>query len=239
MGLLSKVELLHALYFVADGFQVAGAAVGGHAFQNFGQGQRDVFRALCQCLQAPVVRVGGGDKNQPDGHHVGVLPVTADKGAAYGLKADALSQCRFTDPHLFPVGLGGGAHHVASGENVVLHKVDILNGAEGLFRIVRIVALNVAHLNQRNSGKACVGFQLAQIGTVHQNLVTGHQRRVGGNAGEADAWLAAAAQLICRVPEHDEFKIPGFCPTGVGAAGKAPGNGGAQMIRNGADDGIV
>ena len=68
---------------------------------------------------------------------------------------------------------------------MVFYKVDVLDGAKCLLRILQIIAFNVSHLDQRNAGIGRVGIQFPQIPAVDQDLIPAHQLRIGGHAGKA------------------------------------------------------
>lgn len=236
MGFLAEVELLHAFYLIADGLQIAGAAVRGHAFQNFGQGQGDVLGGFGIGLQGFEIRILRGDENQLYRQHIGIALVAADKGIAHRAEADPLPDGLLADANLLSMGFRRGAHHVSSGEHMILHEVDALNGAEGLLGIVLVIALNVGHLNQGNAGVGGVLPQVAQIPSVNQNFIPGNQSGIRGDAGKADGALSAAAQLKGGIPQHYQLEILGFRPDIAGIIGVTAGLGSAQMLRYGTND---
>lgn len=71
--LLAEVQLAHTLHLVADGLEVAGAAVGGHTLQDLAETHGDIPDRFGFLLQSGIVRVRGGDENQLHRQNVGIL----------------------------------------------------------------------------------------------------------------------------------------------------------------------
>ena len=143
------------------------------------------------------------------------------------------------DAYLFAAALGAGADHVALGKDAVLDEVHVLNGAERLLRVLLVVGFDIAHPQQRDAGVGAVALQLAQIGAEDQDLVLGDQGRGGGDAGEVDGGLIAAAQFKGGVPQHHQLKGTGILPCVGRVVVKAPGCGGAGQPLHTADHGVV
>ena len=235
---LAEMELLHALHLVADGFQVAGAAVGGHTLQDLAETHGDVVDVLALLHQLGVIRVGCGDEDHLHRQDIGVLLVLADEIVADPFEADALLEGLAADAYLLTVALGAGADHVALGEDAVLDEVHVLDGPEGLLRVFHVVALDIAHPQQRDAGVGSGGLQLAQVRAVDHDLVLGHQLRRGGHAGEIHGGLVVAAQLVGGVPQHHQLEFAGILPCAPRCVVIAPGRGGADVLLHSPDNGV-
>ena len=122
---------------------------------------------------------------------------------------------------------------------MVLDEVHVLDGAERLLRVLLIVGLDVAHPQQRDAGVGAVALQFVQIGAVDQDLVLGDQSGGGGDTGEVDGGLVAAAQLEGGITQHHQLKGAGILPCIGRVVVKAPGCGGAGQLLHAADDGVV
>ena len=110
---------------------------------------------------------------------------------------------------------------------MVLHKVHVLDGPEGLLRVVLVIGLDIAHPQQSDAGIVAVAVQLVQVRAADHDLVPGYQLRRGGHTGEIHRAFAAAAQLIGSVPQHDQLKGPGIFPGLRRVIGVPLGRGGA------------
>ena len=122
---------------------------------------------------------------------------------------------------------------------MVFHEVHVLDGPEGLLRVVLVVGLDVPHPKQGDAGVGAVTPKLREVGAENQNFVLLHQLGAGGDADEIHGGLAAAAQLIGGVPQHYQLKGAGVLPGPLGVIGAAPGGGGAGQLLHLADDRII
>ena len=197
------MELFQAFHLVADGLEAAGRAVEvlGQTLEDLVHGLGDLAGLLGALGQSLVIHGGIGDEDQLDGGDVGVGVVLLDVVRADALEADALLDGLLADANLLAVALGRDAHHVALGEDVILHELHVLDGVEGLL----LVLGDLLDAEEGDAGEGGVGLEILEVGAVEEDLVAGDEGLVVRDAGEVDGALAAAAELEGGVLHEDEL----------------------------------
>ena len=159
------------------------------------QGAGNIICLLGVVLHGGKVEGGSRHENDRGVEDVRILLVGLDVACADGLEADALLERLLADAHLLPIALGGHAHHVALGVDVVLGELNVLEDT------VDPVVIIVQHADaqQHDAGKITVALDLPEIRSVEQHLVAIYQLRAGGEEHIVCRALPCRAQLIGRV----------------------------------------
>ena len=134
-------------------------------------------------------------------------------------ETDAALDGLLAHTHLFAAVLGRDAHHIALGEDVVLHELHVPDGAEGLL----VVAADGVDVQQHYARERGVGADILQVLAQQDDAVLGHQGGVRRDAGAVARGQVAPAQLIGGVAREHQLVGAVVRPGPLRLVAPAPG----------------